>query len=75
MVPRAVVSATYVAVFDDHVVCRSHCLYDPESKTVTAIEAADNADEAENADARTDEYVRPPDATELRENDGVVFDY
>ena len=71
----AVVSATYVAVFDDYLVCRSRCSYRPESKTVTDIEAADNADEADHTNARTDEYVRLPNGTELREEDGVVFDY
>jgi hypothetical protein len=69
------ISATYVAVFDDRVVCRSPCVYDPKSKIVTDIGTADNTDEAENADARTDEYVYLPDGTELREDDGVVFDY
>jgi hypothetical protein len=71
----AVVFATYVSVFDDYLVCRSHCVYDTESKVVADIGTADNADEAENADARTDEYVRLPDGTELREENGVIFDY
>ena len=38
------------------------------------IELADNEDDAENADAMTDEYVTV-DGKQLRKSDGVTFDY
>lgn len=67
--------ATYVSVFDDNIVCESSCDYDNETQTVSNINDAPNADEAENADCLTDEYVVLPDGTKLRETDGVTFDY
>jgi len=69
------VRAQYTSVFDDNIKCTSACMYDPNSMRVYDIATAENAEDAENADSRTDEYVTLPDGTELREDDDVTFDY
>lgn len=66
--------ATYTSVFDDSIVCTSKCKYDTATKTVSDIEDADNAEEADEANGLTDEYVTI-DGHQLREDDGVTFDY
>jgi hypothetical protein len=68
--------AKYVSVWDSgDVVCESPCDYNPDTKVCTNIETAENADDAENADMLTDEFVVLPNGDELREGDGVTFDY
>ncbi len=71
------VAATYVSVFDDWIVCESACLFNIGSCRVHSIEMAENAEapELEVANAVTDEYVRLVSGIELREEDGVVFEY
>jgi hypothetical protein len=73
----AVVDALYTSVFDDGaVVCTSKCKFDPNSLRVFDIETAENADDANDTNARTDEYVTLPDGTVLRDADSdVTFDY
>jgi hypothetical protein len=73
-VSGGVTEAVYVSVFDDYLACRSRCLFDPETMRVYQIAPALNAEDAENANALTDEYVLV-DGTELRADDGVKFDY
>lgn len=69
------INATYTSVFDNDVVCTSGCLYDADTKVVSDIQIADNSADADDANARTDEYVTLPDGTQLRDTDGVQFDY
>jgi hypothetical protein len=66
-------SATYVSVFDDTIICESPCRYDPVIRRVYDIEPADCA-AAENADSLIDEYVFVA-GTVRRAADGVSFDY
>lgn len=67
--------ATYTSVFDGSVSCTSPCLFDEDARVVSDIEPAENNADAEFTHAITDEYVTLPDGTELREEDGVKFDY
>lgn len=67
--------AIYVSVWDEDIVCESICEYNPKTKEVTDIEDADNCEDVDNADMKTDEYVLLTDETELRESDGVTFNY
>ena len=69
-----VVDATYVSIFDDDIMVESPCKYNAETKQVFAIQDG-NTDVADNADAMTDEYVVLPNRVELREEDGVHFNY
>ena len=66
--------ATYVSVWDDDITCRSSCKFDPATMRVSDIETAANQEDAESCSALTDEYVEF-DGKELRESDGVVFEY
>jgi hypothetical protein len=66
--------ATYTSVFDDSITCTSKCKYDTDTKTVSDIEDAENSDEADDANGLTDEYVTI-DGHQLREADGVTFEY
>lgn len=66
--------AKYVSIFDGCIRCESECQFDPKTKTVSEIEIADNCDDAEDADSLTDEFV-VVNGKELREKDGVTFDY
>lgn len=69
--------ATYTSVFDDSIFCESDCEYDPKTKLVYNIEMAENAEDSavQDANALTDEFVTLPDGSELREKDGVTFEY
>ena len=69
-----IINATYTSVFDDSLVCKSNCKYNTETKTVFDIETADNAAEADDANALTDEYVTV-DGHNMGEDDGIIFDY
>lgn len=66
--------ATYVSIFDDSIRCESDCEFDSETKTVTNIATAENSDDADTVDSLTDEFVIV-DGKELRDKDGVTFDY
>jgi len=66
--------ANYTSVFDDSIVCTSKCKYDTETRRVFDIDTAENAEEADEANGLTDEYVTI-DGHRLREVDGVTFDY
>jgi len=68
------VAATYTSVHDGSITCTSACKYNIKTKNCFDIEMADNAEDADNADALTDEYVMV-DGKKLRESDGVTFDY
>ena len=68
------INATYTSVFDGEVVCTSDCMFNTKTRNCFDIELADNEDDAENADAMTDEYVTV-DGKQLRKSDGVTFDY
>jgi hypothetical protein len=63
--------ATYTSVWDNGSTVPSACKYDPVAKRVHSIETADVTVEG----TLEDEYVTLTDGTELREADGVVFDY
>lgn len=67
--------ATYVSWWSNGAECESECEFNPDTKTVTKIKEAENADDAENADGLEDEFVRLEDGTELRSTDGVIFKY
>ncbi len=67
-------SAVYVSVWDDSTICRSPCKFDPATMRVSEIETAANQEAAESCSALTDEYVEV-NGKELRESDGIVFDY
>ena len=69
------VKASYTSVFDDCIVCTTACDYNTKTKIVSNIEDAKNSDDAEDANSLTDEYVTLADGTELRESDGVTFEY
>ena len=69
-----ITNAIYTSVFDDCIVCSSVCRYDTERKRCFDIETAANADEAEDANALTDEYVTA-NGKDLRADDGVRFEY
>jgi hypothetical protein len=66
--------AVYVSVWDDSITCRSACKLDPATLRVSDIETATNQEDAESCNALTDEYVEF-DGRELRESDGVIFEY
>ena len=68
------INATYTSVFDGEVICTSDCMFNTKTRNCFDIELADNEDDAENADAMTDEYVTV-DGKQLRKSDGVTFDY
>lgn len=68
------VKATYTSVHDDSIVCTSACTYNTKTQTCFDIETAENADDADDANGLTDEYVTV-EGKELRESDGVTFDY
>ncbi len=63
--------ATYTSVWDGGIEVTTVCDYDPDTKTVTDIEDSG----VEGVDTLEDEYVTLPDGSELREDDGVTFDY
>jgi hypothetical protein len=70
-----IVDATYTSVFDDSITCTSNCKYDTESKTVSEIDLVESADNPDAyADSVTDEYVTV-NGRQLREEDGVTFDF
>ena len=69
-----ILNALYTSVFDDCIVCSSACQYDTERELCFDIATAANADEAEDANALTDEYVTV-NGKDLRANDGVQFEY
>ena len=69
-----IINAIYTSVFDDCIVCSSACQYDSERKLCFDIATAANADEAEDANALTDEYVTVG-GKDLRDSDGVRFEY
>lgn len=81
--PQNILAATYTSVFDDGaVVCTSDCYYDTETLQCFSIEDAENAEEAENANALTDEYVTIHQVengivqtVEFRKKDNVSFLY
>lgn len=64
-------AAIYVSVWDGGIEVRTPCKYAPDAKTCFDIESSD----VEGAECLEDEYVLLPDGTELREEDGVTFDY
>jgi len=66
--------AVYVSVWDDTITCRSACKFDPATLHVSDVEPAANQEDAESCSALTDEYVEV-DGKQLRESDGIVFDY
>ena len=66
--------AAYVSVWDDDITCRSQCKFDPATLRVSDIEPASNHEDAESCSALTDEYVEV-DGKQLRESDGIVFEY
>lgn len=66
------VEATYTSVWETGTGIPTPCKYDPTTKTVFNIEPSG----VDVGDAQlTDEYVTLADGTELREEDGVTFDY
>ena len=67
-------NANYTSVFDDSIPCTSKCKYDTEARRVFDIEQAENAEDADDANGLTDEYVTI-DGHQLRESDGITFDY
>jgi hypothetical protein len=71
------IRATYVSVFDDHLVFESGCLFHPETGEVCSVEPAINGDEPAlgKANQLTDEYIIIPRGRTLREEDGIVFVY
>lgn len=66
-----IVSVEYTSVFDDAYTYTSACKYNTE--TMTAFDFSDVECE-ENHDSLTDEYITV-NKKELRESDGVTFDY
>lgn len=66
--------AVYVSVWDDTITCRSACQFDPATLHVSDIKPATNQEDAESCSALTDEYVEV-DGKQLRESDGIVFEY
>jgi hypothetical protein len=66
--------AVHVSVWDDTISCRSACRFDPATLHVSDIETATNQEDAESCGALTDEYVEVDDK-QLRESDGIVFEY
>ena len=66
--------ANYTSVFDDSIICTSKCKYNTDTKTVFDIEIAENSEEADDANGLTDEYVTI-DGHQLRDSEGVTFDY
>lgn len=71
------IRATYVSVFDDHLVFESGCLFHPETGEVCSVEPAINGDDPalEKANQVTDEYIVIPGGRTLREEDGIIFVY
>lgn len=69
-----IIDATYTTVLDDWIHCVSACRIDMSTLRVVSVEIAANADnpEVDRADACTDIFVTLPDATELREEDGLI---
>jgi hypothetical protein len=68
--------ATYTSVFDDVDSVTTPCKYDPRTKRVFDIrDVGDGVVILTDANSLTDEFVTLPDGTELREADGVKFDY
>ena len=65
-----ILEATYTSIFDDSIVCTSKCKYNTETKTVFDIDTAENAEDADDANSLTDEYVTI-DGHNLREEDGI----
>lgn len=65
------VKARYVSVWDGGVEVMSGCEYDPATKTVSDIGDTD----VTGVEVKEDEYVELPDGTQLREKDGITFDY
>ena len=68
------VDAKYTSVHDDFLTLTSPCKYNPVSKTCFDIGEAEGSSAADHCDALTDEYVTV-DGKQLREKDGVTFDY
>ena len=66
--------ATYTSVFDDSIICTSKCKYDTETRTVSEVDDAENASDADDANGLTDEYVTI-DGHQLRASDGVTFEH
>ena len=64
-------AAIYVSVWDGGIEIKTTCKYDPISKTCFDIAPSG----VEGVECLEDEYVLLPDDTELREEDGVTFDY
>jgi hypothetical protein len=65
------IAAIYVSVWDGGIEIRTPCKYDPATKTCFDIASSD----VEGVECLEDEYVLLPDDTELRKDDGVIFDY
>lgn len=64
-------NATYTSVWDGGIEITTDCEYDPNTKYVTDIGTSD----VDGVEVLEDEYVTLPDGTELREKDGIVFEY
>lgn len=69
-----IIETIYTSVFDDSIVCKSKCKFNTETRTVCDIEDADNSEEADDANGLTDEFITL-DNHDLREIDGITFDY
>jgi hypothetical protein len=65
------IKASYTSVWDGGIRVTAPCEYDPDTKTVMNIEQS-GVDGVEDLE---DEYVTLPDGADLREEDGVTFDY
>lgn len=63
--------ATYTSVWDGGIEITTACEYDPTTKLVSDIEDSD----VEGVETLEDEYITLPDGTELREKDGIKFEY
>lgn len=63
--------ATYTSVWDGGINVETACEYDSETKVCTDIEDSG----VTGVETLEDEYVTLPDGTELREKDGVTFEY
>ena len=62
--------ATYTSVWDGGIEVTTACQYNPDTKTVTDIEDSG----VEGVECLEDEFVTV-DGHDLREEDGVTFDY